>query len=88
MFDLLMIGPDGIVSVQSVSAVRVQQALELSLAPAFLLVGIGSIMNVMMVRLNWIAGRLERLEMPDDEPRSKKRTSHECERPATGGPPS
>ena len=65
MFDLLMIGPDGIVSVQSVSAVRVQQALELSLAPAFLLVGIGSIMNVMMVRLNWIAGRLERLEMPE-----------------------
>ena len=65
MLDPLMTGGDAIVSVQSVSAVRVQQALELSLAPAFLLVGIGSIMNVMMVRLNWVAGRLERLELPE-----------------------
>ena len=65
MLDPLMAGGDAIVSVQSVSAVRVQQALELSLAPAFLLVGIGSIMNVMMVRLNWVAGRLERLELPE-----------------------
>lgn len=40
---------------------RVLRAVELSLAPAFLLVGIGSIMNVMMQRLIWIAGRIERL---------------------------
>ena len=40
----------------------VQQALQSSLAPAFLLVGIGSIMNVMVQRLTWIAGRIERLE--------------------------
>jgi len=39
----------------------VQRALELSLTPAFLLVGIGGIMNVMMARLIWIAGRIERL---------------------------
>jgi hypothetical protein len=40
---------------------RVLRAVELSLAPAFLLVGIGSIMNVMMSRIIWIAGRVERL---------------------------
>ncbi len=40
---------------------RVLRAVQLSLAPAFLLVGIGSIMNVMMTRTIWIAGRIERL---------------------------
>ncbi len=40
---------------------RVLNAVQLSLAPAFLLVGIGSIMNVMMQRLIWLAGRIERL---------------------------
>ena len=44
------------------------RALELSLAPAFLLVGIGSIMNVMVSRLNWIAGRIERLAEKEDAP--------------------
>ena len=43
------------------STMRVREALELSLAPAFLLVGIGSFMNVMMLRLIWLAGRIERL---------------------------
>lgn len=41
------------------------RAVQLSLAPAFLLVGIGSILNVMVSRLTWIAGRIERLS--DDE---------------------
>ena len=40
---------------------RVLRAVQLSLAPAFLLVGIGSLMNVMMTRLVWLAGRIERL---------------------------
>ena len=44
------------------STPAVQKALQSSLAPAFLLVGIGSIMNVMVARLTWIAGRIERLE--------------------------
>ena len=48
------------------STPRVQQAVELSLAPAFLLVGIGSIMNVMMSRLIWLAGRIERLSDPSE----------------------
>lgn len=46
---------------------RVLRAVELSLAPAFLLVGIGSIMNVMMARIIWIAGRIERLADSDKE---------------------
>ena len=49
---------------RTASTSRVQQAVELSLAPAFLLVGIGSIMNVMMSRLIWLAGRIERLADP------------------------
>ncbi|MDY7098129.1 MAG: DUF2721 domain-containing protein [Pseudomonadota bacterium] len=46
---------------RTASTPRVLRAVQLSLAPAFLLVGIGSIMNVMMQRLIWIAGRIERL---------------------------
>lgn len=49
---------------RTASTPRVRQAVELSLAPAFLLVGIGSIMNVMMTRLTWLAGRIERLAEP------------------------
>ena len=51
--------------IQSTTSItRVQNAVELSLAPAFLLVGIGSLMNVMMARLIWLAGRIERLSDP------------------------
>ncbi|MDJ0643757.1 MAG: DUF2721 domain-containing protein [Erythrobacter sp.] len=60
------------------SAPAVQQALQSSLAPAFLLVGIGSIMNVMVARLTWIAGRIERLEdKTDDE--APLREQHEID---------
>lgn len=44
------------------STIRVQEIVRLSLAPAFLLAGIGAIMNVMMSRLIWVAERIERLE--------------------------
>ncbi len=48
---------------------RVLQMLQLSLAPAFMLVGIGSILNVMVNRLTWVANRIERLELRlDDTP--------------------
>ncbi|MCK0129164.1 DUF2721 domain-containing protein [Erythrobacter sp. F6033] len=47
-------------------------AVQLSLAPAFLLVGIGSIMNVMVTRLNWIAGRIERLSEAVEKQQSEK----------------
>lgn len=49
------------------STLRVQEIVRLSLAPAFLLAGIGAIMNVMMSRLIWIAERIERLEDRMDE---------------------
>jgi len=50
------------------------RAVQLSLAPAFLLVGIGSIMNVMMARLIWVAGRIERLsEVEPDEMSDNRR---------------
>jgi hypothetical protein len=44
------------------STVRVQQVVQLSLPPAFLLAGIGAIMNVMTNRLVWIAERIERIQ--------------------------
>lgn len=47
---------------RTASTPRVQQVVQLSLAPAFLLGGIGAVMNVIMGRMIWIAGRIERLE--------------------------
>ena len=44
-------------------ALRVQQVVQLSLAPAFLLAGIGAVMNVMTNRLIWVANKIEELEM-------------------------
>ncbi len=64
MFDLLNAMIAGDLLERTASTPRVQQAVELSLAPVFLLVGIGGIMNVMMARLIWLAGRIERLADP------------------------
>lgn len=47
---------------RTASTMRVQEIVRLSLAPAFLLAGIGAVMNVMMARLIWIAERLDNLE--------------------------
>ena len=44
------------------STIRVQHMVQLSLAPAFLLAGIGALMNVMVNRLIWVANRIERIE--------------------------
>lgn len=60
------------------SAPKVQQIVALSLAPAFLLSGIGAIMNVMMSRMIWVAGRIDKiddriadgLQDPDDPERA------------------
>ncbi len=64
MLDLFSAGIATEIFERTASTPRVQQAVQLSLAPAFLLVGIGSIMNVMMSRLIWLAGRIERLADP------------------------
>jgi hypothetical protein len=47
---------------RTASTPRVQQVVQLSLAPAFLLSGIGAIMNVVMSRMIWIAQRVEKIE--------------------------
>ena len=47
---------------RTASTPRVQQVVQLSLAPAFLLSGIGAVMNVIMARMIWIAKRIETIE--------------------------
>lgn len=76
--DLLGAGMATDLIARTSSTPAVQQALQSSLAPAFLLVGIGSIMNVMMSRLIWIAGRIERLEDELESAPSEAR-ARECE---------
>ena len=61
---------------RTASTPRVQQVVQLSLAPAFLLGGIGAVMNVIMARMIWIAGRIERIEEMAAEDR-KQRQLHE-----------
>ncbi|WP_299191320.1 DUF2721 domain-containing protein [uncultured Erythrobacter sp.] len=57
---------------RTASTPRVQQVVQLSLAPAFLLGGIGAVMNVIMSRMIWIAGRIERIEEVPGEDRSQR----------------
>ena len=55
---------------RTASTPRVQQIVQLSLAPAFLLAAIGAIMNVMVSRLIWIGGRLDTIDgRAEDAPR-------------------
>ncbi|MGB7407898.1 MAG: DUF2721 domain-containing protein, partial [Pontixanthobacter sp.] len=44
------------------SAVRVQEIVQLSLAPVFLLAAIGAVLNVMNARLIWIVDRVSGIE--------------------------
>lgn len=60
---------------RTASTPRVQQVVQLSLAPAFLLGAIGAVMNVIMTRLTWVAGRVERIEKVPKEQRSLRQTS-------------
>ncbi len=52
---------------RTASTPRVQEIVQLSMAPAFLLSGIGAIMNVMMSRLIWVAQRIERINLRIDD---------------------
>lgn len=52
------------------SSLRVQNVVQLSLAPAFLLAGIGAIMNVMTNRLIWVANKIEKIMAADEEGRA------------------
>lgn len=57
---------------RTASTPRVQQVVQLSLAPAFLLSGIGAIMNVIMSRMIWIAQRVEKIEDKVEDERTAK----------------
>lgn len=57
---------------RTASTPRVQQVVQLSLAPAFLLSGIGAIMNVIMSRMIWIAKRIETIDDKLEEERSER----------------
>ncbi|QIQ86942.1 DUF2721 domain-containing protein [Erythrobacter sp.] len=57
---------------RTASTPRVQAVVQQSLAPAFLLGAIGAIMNVIMSRMIWIAGRIERIEETDAEARAPR----------------
>lgn len=52
------------------STLRVQNVVQLSLAPAFLLAGIGAVMNVMTNRLIWVANKIEKIMAADEEGRA------------------
>ncbi len=58
---------------RTASTPRVQQVVQLSLAPAFLLGGIGAVMNVIMNRMIWVATRIEKIEdLTQDERRPRQ----------------
>jgi uncharacterized iron-regulated membrane protein len=57
---------------RTASTPRVQQVVQLSLAPAFLLSGIGAVMNVIMSRMIWIARRVETIEEKLEEHRTPR----------------
>ncbi|MGB7418352.1 MAG: DUF2721 domain-containing protein [Erythrobacter sp.] len=69
---LFLLGLPSAILERTASTPQTLAAVQLSLAPAFLLVGIGSIMNVMMARLTWIAGRIERLTDVDENTHSPR----------------
>lgn len=57
---------------RTASTPRVQQVVQLSLAPAFLLSGIGAIMNVIMSRMIWIAQRIEKIDEKMEDQRTAR----------------
>jgi hypothetical protein len=61
LLDILTALPGSELLERTSSTLRVQQVVQLSLAPAFLLAGIGAVMNVMTNRLIWVANRIERI---------------------------
>ena len=61
-FLLSEIGLAGELLQRTASTARVQQMVQLSLAPAFLLAAIGAFLNVMNQRLTWITDRVHLLE--------------------------
>lgn len=61
MIDLLLAIPGTELLERTSSSIRVQNVVQLSMAPAFLLAGIGAVMNVMTNRLIWVANKIEKI---------------------------
>ena len=59
--DALLIIPGIELLERTSSTIRVQNVVQLSMAPAFLLAGIGAVMNVMTNRLIWVANKIEKI---------------------------
>ena len=71
MIELLLSIPGIELLERTSSSVRVQNVVQLSMAPAFLLAGIGAVMNVMTNRLIWVANKIERILKDADKPSGK-----------------
>ena len=71
MIELLLSIPGIELLERTSSSVRVQNVVQLSMAPAFLLAGIGAVMNVMTNRLIWVANKIERILKDADTPSGK-----------------
>ena len=71
MIELLLAIPGIELLERTSSSVRVQNVVQLSMAPAFLLAGIGAVMNVMTNRLIWVANKIERILKDADTPSGK-----------------
>ncbi len=71
MIELLLAIPGIELLERTSSSVRVQNVVQLSMAPAFLLAGIGAVMNVMTNRLIWVANKIERILKDADKPSGK-----------------
>ena len=67
MLDMLSSLPGLDIIERTSSSLRVQNVVQLSLAPAFLLAGIGAVMNVMTNRLIWVANKIERILAADEQ---------------------
>ena len=61
MTDALLLIPGIELLERTSSSIRVQNVVQLSMAPAFLLAGIGAVMNVMTNRLIWVANKIEKI---------------------------
>jgi hypothetical protein len=66
--DMLLTGSSvaGELLARTASTARVQQMVQLSLTPAFLLAAVGAFLNVMNQRLTWIVDRVHLLEKMDE----------------------
>ncbi|EDL48161.1 DUF2721 domain-containing protein [Erythrobacter sp. SD-21] len=66
MTDALLLIPGIELLERTSSSIRVQNVVQLSMAPAFLLAGIGAVMNVMTNRLIWVANKIEKILKASD----------------------